>query len=92
MRTQSMKNLVSTLLMVVILGAAAPAAFARPATPRGRESFVKTIRLAIQRLIGGITLNGLPSTPIPEDSASREPSGGTTNGLPSTPIPGTDSQ
>jgi hypothetical protein len=87
MRTQSVKNLVSAFSMMVVLAAAAPTAFARPAQPRERDGVVKTMRLIIQRLMGGIQANGLPSTPIPSGSKTSTPPAA--NGLPSTPIPAT---
>ena len=81
MRTQSMKTLTATLTLAALITIAVPA-HARPAQPRFGESFARTIRTLVNRVLGGITSNGLPTTPIP--ATQPEP---TTNGLPTTPIP-----
>lgn len=81
MRSSSLKSLVTTVSIATLLTLAAPA-HARPAQPRTGESIVRTIRMFVNRLLGGFTGNGLPSTPIPEDGTTTPPAG-----LPSTPIP-----
>lgn len=88
MRTQSMKSLVATLTMVVVFAAAAPAASARPAQPRTRDSVSKTVRLLWQKLTGGFTMNSLPSPPIPGPKCDDDTTIDTSlNSLPSPPIP-----
>jgi hypothetical protein len=89
MRIRFVKNVVSAISMVVIL-AAAPAAFGRSTQPREREGIVATIRQLINRLTGGgVATNGTLSPPIPKNSTTpSEPSDGTTrNGTLSPPIP-----
>jgi hypothetical protein len=81
MRTQSMKSLTATLSLVALLAITTPVQ-ARPAQPRFGESFVKTIRVFINRVLGGFTSNGLPTTPIPAEGSAPAPAG-----LPTTPIP-----
>lgn len=83
MRTLSIKSVTATLTLAALLTLAVPA-HARPAQPRPGESFARSIRVLMNRVLGAFTSNGLPTTPIPAPPAA-EPVDST--GLPTTPIP-----
>lgn len=74
MRSSSIKKGFVVIGIVLALGAAAPPAHAAPVQPR-ESAVMRAVRRFFNRLVGGITANGLPTIPIPppdEDTTAAQ--------------------